>query len=389
MGSTITHKDAALLASSVYEIQNDKFTPPTIDRFKNQWDLSDHDDVIEGSSGTLWVIKKRTGFGVIARGKGEFKDDVLILLRGTDNNFDWATDATVGFSPSETGRFVHTGFNKCFGSILPELKEKVISLGHNIRTIHCVGHSLGGALATLTSEWLKKSGLSPTDNIKLYTFGSPRVGALSFVKLMTSELDKGKNIYRVYHKTDVVPMVPMWPFYHLPYGEKAYCLNSPGNSPSGEYHKMVRYIESVNKASSWNTMFELEPTTPPSVIENWLKSDGPISFTINTMDMINKAISYVILKILKLTGISIQLGLASGVTLLDMLAYVLQQGIDFSKSLSLWVYSLIKKIMILLGMKIKKDISLTYQFIRHILTSLKQKIDLLVEKAARSIFRDE
>ncbi|MCO1332925.1 lipase family protein [Microbulbifer sp. OS29] len=386
MGSTITHKDAALLASSVYEIQNDRFTPPTIDRFKNQWDLSNHDDVVGGSSGTLWIIKKRTGFGIVATGRGEFKHDALILLRGTDNNFDWATDATVGFSSSETGRFVHTGFNKCFDTILPELKERVLSLGQNIRTIHCVGHSLGGALATLTSEWLKKAGISPTDDVKLYTFGSPRVGALSFVKLMTSELDNGKNIYRVFHKTDVVPMVPMWPFYHLPYGEKAYCLNSPGNSPSGEYHKMGRYIESVNKASSWDTMYELEPEIPTSAIEQWLSSEGPVSFTINTMNMINKAISYVILKILKLTGISIQLGLASGVTLLDMLAYILQQGIDFSKSLSSWVYYLVKKIMIALGMKIKEDISLTYQFIRHILTTLKQKIDLLVEKAARSIF---
>lgn len=389
MGSLISHKDAASLASAVYEIQSDKFTPATIDRFKHQWDLSNHNDVVNGSSGTLWVIKKNTGFGVVAEGRGSFEGDVLILLRGTDNRFDWATDATVGFSPSETGRFVHTGFNKCFKSVLPELKQRLSSIKGPVRTIHCVGHSLGGALATLTAEWLKKSKPVTTSDIKLYTFGSPRVGASSFAKLVTQELSEGNDIYRVYHKTDVVPMVPIWPFYHVPEGSRSYCLTSPGSMPSGEYHKMKQYIASVSKTSSWETMSELEPEATQSAIEAWLSSDGPLSLSMNTMNMIHQAIAYVIKKILKVAGISVQFGIASGVTLLDLLAYVLKKGIDFSKDLSSWAYKLIKRIMTALGMQIKKDISLTTSFIRHIFKALKDRIDRLVQAAIHSIFNTD
>lgn len=393
MGCLISHTDAASLASAVYEIQSDTFTPATIDRFKKQWDLSCDSSVMNGSSGTLWVIKKQTGFGVVAEGRGDFAGDILILLRGTDNKFDWATDATVGFSPSATGRFVHTGFNKCFQTILPELKQQLTvvkrrfaDLKKPIGTVHCVGHSLGGALATLTTEWLNKSKHIHYTDVKLYTFGSPRVGAQSFVKLVTEEMSKGKDIYRVYHKTDVVPMVPLWPFYHLPENHAGYCLKSPGSMPSGEFHKMKNYIASVSKTSSWETMYELEPEVSQTAIEQWLSSDGPLSLTMNTMNMINKAIAYVLKKILKVAGISLQFGMASGVTLLDMLAYVLKKGIDFSKKLSSWVYKLIKRIMVALGMKIKKDINLTMSFIRHIFKLLKDKVDRLVQVAINSIF---
>ncbi|WP_193165767.1 lipase family protein [Microbulbifer hainanensis] len=149
----------------------------------------------------------------MAEGKGNFSGDILILLWGTDNKFDLATDATIGFSPSENGSFVHTGFNKCFQSILPEIKKCLSEHKQPIDTVHCIGHSLGGALATLTAEWLKNSKYAKTSDIKLYTFGSPRVGASSFVKSLTREMLKGTDICRVYHKTDVVPMVPIWPFF--------------------------------------------------------------------------------------------------------------------------------------------------------------------------------
>jgi triacylglycerol lipase len=387
MSNVITNQDAAKLAQVIYQIQNDKFTRATVDLFKDKWDLSKSDDVIKGASGTLFVIKKETGFAIVAKGKGqEFKNDILLVFRGTDNTFDWATDATVGFSPSRTGRFVHTGFNKCFSTVLPELEKKLQAIEGRVRTIHCVGHSLGGALATLAAEWLKKSKVVIATDIKLYTFGSPRVGASSFVHKFTQDMSEGDDIYRVYHKTDVVPMVPIWPFYHVPEKSPAFCLDSPGSMPSGHYHKMAQYVSTVSKSTSWETMSNLEPVVSTAALEHWLSSDGPLSFTINTMNMIHKAIAYVVKKVLKLAAISVQFGIASGVTLLDLLAYVLKKGIDFSKETSVWVYCLIKRIMVALGLKFKKDIEMTAAFIRHVFTLLKQKIDRLVKVAVDSIF---
>ena len=70
MTSVITNQDAAKLAQVIYQIQNDNFTRATVDQFKDKWNLSNSEDVIKGSSGTLFVIKKETGFAVVARGKG-------------------------------------------------------------------------------------------------------------------------------------------------------------------------------------------------------------------------------------------------------------------------------------------------------------------------------
>ncbi len=93
-----------------------------------------------------------------------------------------------------------------------------------------------------------------------------------------------------------------------------------------------------------------------------------------------------LLMILKIAGVSLQFGLASGVTLLDMLAYVLKKGIDFSTKLSIWVYRLISRIMSALGLKVAKDINISVIFIRHIFRILKERVDSLVQFATRSIF---
>ncbi|WP_350643813.1 hypothetical protein, partial [Psychrobacter sp. HY3-MNA-CIBAN-0198] len=44
-------------------------------------------------------------------------------------------------------------------------------------TVHCVGHSLGGAVASLVADWAKRRFSS---DVKLYTFGAPKVGLTNF-----------------------------------------------------------------------------------------------------------------------------------------------------------------------------------------------------------------
>ena len=69
-------------------------------------------------------------------------------------------------------------------------------------------HSLGGALATLGANWIKAQYKVP---VKLYTFGSPRVGHNPFAIQSETSLN---GIYRAVHRSDPVPMVPVWPFVH-------------------------------------------------------------------------------------------------------------------------------------------------------------------------------
>jgi len=80
----------------------------------------------------------------------------------------------------------------------------------------------------------------------LYTFGSPRVGFEDFARSLTHNIGQ-KNIYRAYHRTDVVSMIPMWPFVHVPQPGIECFIDSPGLVPGIDYHKMDKYLVSVSK----------------------------------------------------------------------------------------------------------------------------------------------
>ncbi len=57
---------------------------------------------------------------------------------------------------------------------------------------------------------------------------------------------------------------------------------------------MKNYIATISKSSPWETMYILEPEISTTAIEQWLSSSGPLSLCMNTMNMINEAIGYVI-----------------------------------------------------------------------------------------------
>ena len=48
-----------------------------------------------------------------------------------------------------------------------------------------------------------------------------------------------RNVYRVYHDTDAVPMLPIFPFCHIPVGETAYLLRGPGALVSLSAHSSI------------------------------------------------------------------------------------------------------------------------------------------------------
>ena len=135
---------------------------------------------------------------------------------------------------------VHSGFQKAFLSLSSEL----MTAHNNIKnddTVLFLGHSLGGALATLAyidfmtylpqlpqlpqSTHNLNHTVSSDNNIKanLVTFGQPRVGDKTFSKylnsqLLKSELDMTNSLvsYRVTHSHDPVPHMPLenMGFYH-------------------------------------------------------------------------------------------------------------------------------------------------------------------------------
>ncbi|CAM3823431.1 lipase family protein [Parendozoicomonas haliclonae] len=380
--STLPARAASQMASDVYLVKSENLDPSTnmdlelaLDRNKQYFDLG-IENKLEGKSGGL-IINKTSGFGIVSKGKGAYSKDAFIILRGTATGYDVLTDLNAGFSSSTSNHAVHLGFNNTFKTLKPQLETFFAQQRETISTIHCIGHSLGGALATLAAEWAMQT--KKAAQVNLYTFGCPRVGILSYTDYFENHTTCG-GIYRAYHKTDPIPMVPIWPFVHL-LEQDSYGLPSPGHYINPEYHRMVQYINTIG-SNDWGTLDSLyKDKVEDSAIEKWLASDSFVSLTANTIRLFSSAIGYVIRKVLKAIGITIQTVLGAATTLLDQLAYTLHRGLKAAEATSNWVMRLIKKMAKALGIVIQKGKSLTMQFIRYVLQAMSNHIRTLVQKA--------
>eukprot|EP01039_Chlorochromonas_danica_P005439 gene5439-5987_t len=144
---------------------------------------------------------------------------IYIAFRGTTSLIDWLNDfdtILVPYPPCQ-GCEVHQGFYLAEQDVFPIVLCQVRSLlrEHSDYDVMVTGHSLGAALATLTALDLIQSKL-PNTLVRLMTFGSPRVGSLSFAQYASSIIE---NRVRVTFHRDVVPHVPWQEFYEHISGE--------------------------------------------------------------------------------------------------------------------------------------------------------------------------
>lgn len=131
---------------------------------------------------------------------------IFVAYAGTGNVMDWVVDADaklVRFDECD-GCKVHQGFNFVEQVGLPMTLYAVgaLRLLHPHYSIVVTGHSKGAAEATIAAMDLIKAGFA---NVKLITFGSPRVGNPAFAKFASKQLG---THYRVTHATDTVPSMP-------------------------------------------------------------------------------------------------------------------------------------------------------------------------------------
>jgi hypothetical protein len=231
----LTPQIAVKLAEAAYEIKDKKdglYKAPALDLLAKNFDFNLSNNVVQGTSGSLMehLFKHKTGFAVIGTGKksGNYNGHTVIALRGTANKRDVVTDMHCGLSTSANNLPAHAGFNKTFNSIKPSLDGYFTK--NNTGPVHCVGHSLGGALAHLTANWLqsKQSGRP----ISLYTFGAPRIGYAGFADKTSNSLHR---VFRCLHSADPIPLVPFWPFVHT---EGEYTLNAAPNI-NAQAHRMA------------------------------------------------------------------------------------------------------------------------------------------------------
>lgn len=238
---------ASEIASLVYTIRGNiealDVLPATANHFK--FNLN---NVQRGTTGGFFW-RKETGFVLIGQGHSQlYKNDHVITIRGTAlNAADILTDVTCNTKGCDTGSAVHTGFQSTFASFRSNLAAYIrrpeVLNGNGI--IHCVGHSLGGALASLVADWVKAEF---NKTVYLYTFGCPRVGKKDFAINSNDRIDK---VFRCVHGNDPVPKVPVWPFTHMQGPEY---LSSRAQGINIPAHYISSYI-STTQYNDWNDIY--------------------------------------------------------------------------------------------------------------------------------------
>jgi len=157
----------------------------------------------------------------------------VVAFRGTDSRsiYNWAENMRYWRSdlplpvPGADGSLVHTGFYASWNSskLAPALTAAAAALVERWpgKPLYVVGHSLGAALATVASvdlrarlEAMQRSEEKPYRplDVRLVTFGSPRVGNDAFASFVRQAT---RLSVRLTHNRDIVPSVPpTWVGFH-------------------------------------------------------------------------------------------------------------------------------------------------------------------------------
>jgi hypothetical protein len=142
---------------------------------------------------------------------------VVVSFRGSIQDIqNWATNLDY-FKTNPFQAYpdagVHEGFYNAWLALRDPVLSAVTSLSstHGTKTLYATGHSLGGALAVHAAfDLATNSGFDAT----LFSYGQPRTGDYKFAQAV---LERVTAVYRVTHRQDLVPHVPlqMMGFYHL------------------------------------------------------------------------------------------------------------------------------------------------------------------------------
>ena len=152
---------------------------------------------------------------------------LVIAFRGTATETEWANDfrfPTRRLDLRDIVPFgsVHDGFADLFESLKRDLDDQLerILLTTAARRIAVVGHSLGGALATLAfSSISSRYDLARFEPVGV-VFGAPRVGSTSFARAFQTVTAPG-SFWRYEIAEDPVPKLPpkrilsLWSYAHV------------------------------------------------------------------------------------------------------------------------------------------------------------------------------
>ena len=380
----LTPSEAAAIARGVYRLREDSVSAvhergQTLG-CEGLFALGD-EGRFEARSGALFW-QKLSGFGYVASGEGAFAGDLLIANRGTQIRADWLTNLNGALLLGPGGLPVHAGFNEVWKTFAPELRS--LLRGRNPTRIHCVGHSLGGALATLNADLLTAGHVA---DVVVYTFGAPRTGDALFANSLTRRLSPPK-IHRVLHPADPVPMIPLFPYWHLPFGHDGMTVAGTSNAliSVSAHHMASSYMPGVH-GFSWSALGHGGARADDSQrVKRWLEHAGAGQHGVamgsaSLLAMIGRALRWLLAAAGKLVMGSVGIALTAGATVLDQLAWLLGHAAQLSKDIGSQLKSLIGAIFSFLGRKMVGAADVTVAFLRWVLALLFESLRAVALRA--------
>lgn len=359
---------AAELADLVYEIQIPSSIPnlglKKSQELKSAFDIDLSNGPVTGTTGGFFgLFSKTSGFALVGHGKNQFQGHHVIAIRGTQDGHDWLTNGNVGYSTSVSGATVHAGFNAAFESMKGTF-ESLLSphlSGAGSRGVHCVGHSLGGALASLTADWIRSRYRKP---VNIYTFGAPRVGLEGFARNTTFSADR---LYRCTHGADPVPNVPLWPFIHAPVNGFEYRLDN-GSGISVDAHGMGKnkvpgYRNTANTAD-WERLNQSSLDFLKQPVRLKYERRNEASFSVYWSERIAAALITLLKDAGYYSAVLAQATVSSTLTFYDLLARTIEQVAASSRELADQARGLLGHMLAFSRVAVTTVGELTFSFIR-------------------------
>ena len=201
------------------------------------------------------------------------------------------------------------------------------------------------------------------------------------------------NIFRVSHRCDPVPKVPMFPFRHVPVDGTDYRVANGNNTLlSINAHLMPSYIAGVG-GMEWPALAALTlPGEGEAAVANWIHMAGSGSSSILmgsaiALDMIARALNAILRRASALSGWALGLDFADNVTLADRISMILFRGGELSAQLLEEVGSLTTAIFLFLGRTVVQGANITRDFLAWVLGLLFQFLQSMAVQAVMAITR--
>jgi len=373
---------AAKLADAVYGIRDDDnvargIAARGVSGLGDTFDLGSA-TIAQGTTGAA-SFKKDSGFALVLHGKGTRQGEVAVVTRGTATGHDWLSNFNCMTATGPAGHLVHAGFQEVFKSINQTINTAL--RGHSPSHIHCVGHSLGGAVANLNASSLAGQG----QGVSLYTFGAPRVGFEAMARDLVRSLG-ANNIFRVYNPSDVVPMIPIHPFVHSPYDQEGLCVRTGGALFSLNSHYMSSYTPAVEN-TTWSSLRNSASGQPlHATIDQWLdRADDAVRIPGSSVGM--WALGHALKAIIELGQAIGAVTFIIGSTIADMLASLLMKIANLSQALGEKIMRFIGMVMRFAGKTATTTKDITRAFLRYVLELLTRPLLALARRAINNGLR--